>query len=225
MTTHVDARPPKTAAALAAVLLTVFAVLGLLAHRVVAGSAFDHGVLAAMVAHRSATLTTWAVVVTTLGSPVGVAVLAVALAAVTWRCLGSPWPAILIVATPAAAAATSTATKILAGAHRPPAALQLVTETDPSFPSGHVTGTVALLGTLAAVIGHHAGWAVRVALLASTVLAGVAVGLTRLYLGVHWATDVLGGLLLGAAAALIAHILYRRILSPVLATCPTAHPR
>lgn len=212
MTSPVNAHSSKTAAVLAVVLLTLFAGLGLLAHRVVAGTAFDHGVLAGMVAHRSAALTTWAVAVTTLGSPVGVAAFAVALAALAWRRLRWLWPALLLVATPAAAAAISTATKILVGAHRPPAALQLVTETDPSFPSGHVTATVALLATLTVVIGGHAGWAVRVALIASTTLAAVAVGLTRLYLGVHWATDVLGGLLLGAAAALIAHVVYRRIL-------------
>lgn len=197
---------------LAAVLLSLFALLGLLAHHVVAGTAVDHGVLEAMVAHRSATLTAWAVVVTNVGSPVGVAVLAVAVAALAWRRLGSPWPALLIVATPAAAAAISTATKAIAGAHRPATALQLVTETDPSFPSGHVTAIVALLATLTVVAGHHAGRAARVALIALAVLAAAAVGLTRLYLGVHWATDVLGGLLLGAAAALIAGILYRRIL-------------
>lgn len=201
-----------TATILAVVLLTLFAALGLLAHRVGTGTASDHAVLAAMVAHRTATLTTWAVVVTNLGSPVGVAVLAVALAALTWRRLRSPWPAMLIITTPAVAAAASTATKILAGAHRPPAALQLVTETDPSFPSGHVTATVALLATLTAVIGHHGGGVTRAALIASTVLAAAAVGLTRLYLGVHWATDVLGGLLLGAAAAFIANIVYQRIL-------------
>lgn len=212
MTTHTGARPPKTAAVLAAVLLSLFAALGLLAHRVVAGTAFDHRVLEALVVHRSATLTAWAVAVTNLGSPVGVAVLAVAVAALAWRRLGSPWPALLIVATPAVAAAVSTCTKLLVGARRPPAGLQLVTETDPSFPSGHVTATVALLATLTAVVGHHAGRAARVALIASAVLAATAVGLTRLYLGVHWATDVLGGVLLGAAAALIAHILYRRIL-------------
>lgn len=212
MTTHVRAHPPKTAAVLAVVLLAMFAGLGLLAHHAQAGTAFDHRVLAVMVAHRSATLTACAVVVTNVGSPVGVAVLAVALAALAWRLLRSPWPALLIVATPGAAAAISTATKVIAGAHRPPAALQLVTETDFSFPSGHVTATVALLGTLTAVVGQHAGWAARFALIASTALAAAAVGLTRLYLGVHWATDVLGGLLLGAAAALIAHGLYRRIL-------------
>ncbi len=224
MTTHGPAaHPPKTAAALTAVLLTVFAALGLLAHHVVAGSAFDHGVLEAMVAHRSATLTSWAVVVTNLGSPVGVAVLAVAVAALAWRALRSPWPALLFIATPVAAAAISTTTKVIAGAHRPPAALQLVTETDPAFPSGHVTATVALLATLTVVVGHHTGRVARVALIAVTSLAAAAVGLTRLYLGVHWATDVLGGLLLGAAAALIAHLLYQRILRRDGA-CSPDHP-
>lgn len=194
-----------------AVLLAVYAVLGLLAHDVHSGTALDHAVLDAMVRHRSPGLTAWALAITTAFSPVGVGVLAVAAAAMLWRRLGSPRPAILLLAALALAFAASTLTKAIVGAHRPPAFVQLVTETDPSFPSGHVTGTVAMLGALSAVIGHHGGRMTRAILIATTLLAGVAVGVTRLYLGVHWASDVLGGLLLGAAAAVLTHLTYQRL--------------
>ena len=66
------------------------------------------------------------------------------------------------------------------------------------FPSGHVFGTVVFYGLLSGVTWHHVRWSplrfLVPAIAASiTVLAGIA----RVYLGVHWTSDVLGGLLLG----------------------------
>ena len=114
----------------------------------------------------------------------------------------------------AAAGAISTATNAIVGAHRPPQNLHLVLETDPSFPSGHVTGTLALLGALAAVTGHHVRSAAKAALIAVAVAGTAAVALTRAYLGVHWVTDILGGLFLGATATMIADVAYRHLTRP-----------
>ncbi|MEU3540670.1 phosphatase PAP2 family protein [Streptomyces paromomycinus] len=80
-----------------------------------------------------------------------------------------------------------------------------------AFPSGHAM-TAAVAGGLALWLLRLSG-ARRRWLWAAAVLVGVSVagvGLTRVYLGVHWATDVLGGWLLGgalvaAAAAGYAH--------------------
>lgn len=188
---------------------SLLVVLGLIAHHAAMGTAGDHAVLGWMVHHRSPSLTWWAIAVTEIGSPVGVGVLTLLVSAVLWRWLASPWPAVVVVGTVAAAGAVSTATKIIVGAHRPPLNLQLIAETDPSFPSGHVTGTVALLGALTAVLGHHCRPAARAALLALTAAGAVAVALTRLYLAVHWASDVAGGALLGTLAAITALLAYR----------------
>jgi len=68
-----------------------------------------------------------------------------------------------------------------------------------SFPSGHAVATAACFAAFALVIGRRRSLGVR------ALLTGLAIGLatgiawTRVMLGVHWLTDVLGGLALGWA--------------------------
>ena len=191
----------------------MFVGLGFLAHRATAGTTLDHAVLAWIaVNHRTPELTSMAIAVTTVGSPMGVAVMAVVGAGLSWWRRGSPRPAILILTTLAIAGAVSTLSKIVVDAHRPSQAVQLAVETDPSFPSGHVTGTLALMGVVAVVIGHHGRRAMS---LVAIFLAGVvtaSVALTRLYLGVHWVTDIAGGLLIGGTAVVLAYVAHQRMM-------------
>jgi undecaprenyl-diphosphatase len=131
------------------------------------------------------------------------ALLAVLAGAILWWRRRSPLPGLVVIATLAVASGSSTLTKAVVGAQRPPRQLQLLIEVDPSFPSGHVTGTMALLGIVAVVVGNARSRTVRIALVSGVVLATAVVALTRLYLGVHWPTDVAGGFLLGGAAVLV----------------------
>jgi membrane-associated phospholipid phosphatase len=193
-------------------LLVAFVGLAVVAHRAKHGTALDHRVLGWLVEHRGGALTTAAIAITNAGSPVAMAVLAGLAAVILWW-RRSPRTGIVVVATLACATGVSTLTKALVGAQRPPRATQLILEVDPSYPSGHVTGTLALVGIVAVVVGRGRSLAIRTALAVGVASITLMVALTRLYLGVHWLFDVVGGCLLGGAAVLVGSAALRRVTS------------
>lgn len=79
-----------------------------------------------------------------------------------------------------------------------PDTLRLVPGNGPSFPSGHVVATVGFYGVLAVVAWKSTWqrWARAGAYLAASAVI-LAVGYSRIYLGVHWFSDVMGGFLVG----------------------------
>jgi membrane-associated phospholipid phosphatase len=80
---------------------------------------------------------------------------------------------------------------------RPPGGL--VEATGTAFPSGHATQGIAFFGLLAAILLGLLPRRVGVVAAVAVAAFGVLSGLSRVYLGVHWATDVAGGFLLGGA--------------------------
>ncbi|MCW2888858.1 MAG: hypothetical protein JWL58_5720 [Streptosporangiaceae bacterium] len=104
--------------------------------------------------------------------------------------------------------------KSMVGRARPPAAQMILHAGGYAYPSGHVTQTIAAWGLLAFLLttGHPPpGGRARSLILATATTVILLVGASRIYLGVHWFTDVLGGYSLGAAwlALILAHRLTR----------------
>ena len=85
---------------------------------------------------------------------------------------------------------------------------------DPSFPSGHATAATLLFGLCWYLAGLLiAGRGLRLVVQAICVAAIVCAGLARIYDGVHWLSDVYGGVVLGVLV-LRASLLVQRKLSP-----------
>jgi undecaprenyl-diphosphatase len=88
---------------------------------------------------------------------------------------------------------------------------RLVAGNGPSFPSGHVMAAFALWGLLPVVVSlytrRRALWWASVAV-AATLIIGISA--SRVYLGVHWFSDVTGGLVVGAFFLLAVDTVFHR---------------
>src|SRR5713226_1127512 len=77
------------------------------------------------------------------------------------------------------------------------------TEPDPSFPSGHASRAFALAG----LVGLRFRWRAGGAAMAFAAL----VGLSRVYLGLHWPSDILAGAFVGIGMAVLVEVVSRRV--------------
>ncbi|MFD4462689.1 phosphatase PAP2 family protein [Nocardia sp. NPDC058480] len=183
---------------MAALIATAAVLITALTWQVTSGiSGMDTGVLDWMIAHRGEPLTSIAAVITDLGDTLSMAILAAL--AVGWFVLRRNLPvATLVAITSLGAGVLVWVIKRLVGRNRPPETSRMVFEPSLSYPSGHTLGSTVVVGIVAIVlipqITKH--W-VRMAATVLAVVFPVAVGLSRIYLGVHWTTDVLAGWIIG----------------------------
>jgi undecaprenyl-diphosphatase len=162
--------------------------------------------------HQSAPALAAAHIVTDVGSPGVTVTLGLAVAVWLWIRHRRGVAAVVLTA-PIAAAGGFAALKAWFGRTRPAGALAAHLTTY-AFPSGHATVSAAVWLTAAYCLRRER-LLPRTLALALGVSWPIVIGLTRVYLDVHWATDVIGGWCLGAAVAAMTAGLYERTrLSP-----------
>jgi undecaprenyl-diphosphatase len=183
--------------------------LAVLVTSVVAVTAWDAGVVLALnpVVAGNPALRFAATVATTVGSPVSVDILTVVAIVIAWlRCaaatVGRVWAAGYLAVARLVELGLDTGMKNLVDRPRPTVPHPLAVATDASFPSGHTAGTAVLCVSVLLLV-HAAGpRPVRTLPIAVAAVVIASVAASRVLLGVHYPTDVLGGALLGTATAL-----------------------
>ena len=161
----------------------------------------DRPVLRFLATHREPWLVTTMQVISDVGSPVGVGILATVVG-VTLAWVGRSWLPLLIAGFGVAGIGMINLTvKGLVSRSRPPVAIAVLGEDGYSFPSGHTIGTTVVWLLSAWMVNRWVirGQISRDLLWIGTLSVVVAVGISRVYLGVHFPSDVMAGWTLGAA--------------------------
>ncbi len=87
-------------------------------------------------------------------------------------------------------------TKTLIGRQRP---MELVVDSGTlSFPSGHATINTVLIGIVAVLVAHDRSRLSKTIIYSVAATGAILIGFSRVYLGAHWLSDVLAGLLFGS---------------------------
>jgi membrane-associated phospholipid phosphatase len=182
-----------------AVLLGIAAGAGVWAAFTGVGPAVVDGeLLDESIQSRNDVLTAAAVAVTNVGGTAVMALVAVASGLWLWR-TGRRADCVLAVGAMASGMIVYRGLKMLLDRPRPPLEDRLVEATSESLPSGHSTMSMIVIGTLVVLAWRGRTTTARAVLVATAALWVGSVGLTRIYLGVHWFSDVLAGWLVGAA--------------------------
>jgi membrane-associated phospholipid phosphatase len=113
---------------------------------------------------------------------------------------GSWRPLLLLASAAVGAVALDTVLKFAIARPRPATEWMVASAVGWAFPSGHTTESTSVYGALAYLIAEtQATWRSKVQLLAFALMVVFLIGISRIYLGVHWPTDVMSGWALGVA--------------------------
>lgn len=150
--------------------------------------------------HRITWLTEYIHAITYLGSDVILTVVAIVGGLFLYLQTGSWRPLVILSASAIGASLLHTVLGPAIGRQRPTAGWMTVSATGQAFPSGHASESTAVYGALAYLLCKiQMMWPVKLLYLAVGALIPFLVGVSRVYLGVHWLTDVIAGWALGFA--------------------------
>ena len=129
--------------------------------------------------------------ITQIGNPTTVVIVAGITLAILWR-RRYRLEVIVFVLTCLGGVILNTGLKLFFSKTRPQLWKQLIVETSFSFPSGHAIGSMVLYGFIAYLLATFYPKYDKIIYTLAVILIG-AIGVSRLYLGVHWPTDIMAG--------------------------------
>ncbi|BAZ08427.1 hypothetical protein NIES4071_02320 [Calothrix sp. NIES-4071] len=129
--------------------------------------------------------------ITNLGNPTTVVIVGIITIAILWWCRYRLETLVFILSC-LGGLILNTGLKLFFSKTRPQLWKQLITEISFSFPSGHALGSMVLYGFIAYLLAFHYPKFSALIYTLAVILIG-AIGLSRLYLGVHWPTDIIAG--------------------------------
>lgn len=160
------------------------------------------------IGRRSKPATIFFEAMTEIGSPVGMGVVAAVVTIALSIRKRYRW-AIYLAATSVGGALLNLELKRHFARARPDIAEQMMRAQGYSFPSGHAMGTTVVCGALAYLALRSLwGWGAKAATLSGASCIAISVSISRVYLGVHWLSDVAAGMAAGCAWVFIATVTY-----------------
>jgi len=156
--------------------------------------------------------------------PVGAVILVLAICLYLLFSRRNPIQAVAFGSVVTAGWLASSAVKALVGRSRPPGDVTgaLIVETGHnSFPSGHTAFAVSLVLAAVLVLARTKGE--RLVLLAAGSVFAAVVAFSRMYLGVHYLSDVVGSVLISAAAILAWLPIWNNLIAPRISNGHLVH--
>ncbi|WP_147391631.1 phosphatase PAP2 family protein [Galactobacter valiniphilus] len=189
-------------------------------------AAYDRPVLDFFALHRLSWLTPAVAAFTRIGSaPVLSVILLLLVGILCWR-RRSLYPLLLLAGAAAASVLLTVALKNALDRPRPPYELAVPPfETSGSFPSGHTLNSTALALVLCyLMLRFSRPRPLKLVAIGVALIYIAAMGVSRLYLGAHWLTDVVSGWALGLLVAALAVVVDRLLLwrAPAVIVAPPA---
>lgn len=184
--------------AVAALLLTIFEVIAAYLHTGLS-SHFDHFFSNWIKAFRSESMTSFMKAIIQFGSLKVLLLLALVAGAYLWFSLRKKWETLLLLISLLGSWLTTSLLKLVFERPRPGIG-QLVDASGYSFPSGNAMISIAFYGYIAYLTWQSAAeknTAAKRAVLLPTILFILLIGLSPIYLGVHYPTDILAGYAVG----------------------------
>lgn len=177
-------------------------------------SLVDQPILTWMIAHRTGGLDTVVTAFTNIGGPTLLPIIAtIVTVLLAWRWHSWTPIAFMIVATAGSLAMTAAGKDLAARARPPQSSAVPPFETSPSFPSGHTLNSTVIAIVLSyLVILHLHRRRSKIAVIIGLGIYAILMGLSRVFLGHHWFTDVVAGWVAGAAWALVLILAHRLLL-------------